>query len=297
MSELWQQTEGRCESHQRWDFRFSEITYLPRSDESETQEFRYATRIGFGKAIRGWGRTAGEKVGAARTSALEFGSDDPLSLIAEGSGYWKYEPVVMASGSSQGTTTTYAWVRARSACGRVAVPAADRRATAWSFDRLRLWIEQGIDPPEQSARQASVHLIATARRRWSSPGSGMARPEAPGAPRRRSRDDAHDGWFCRRLAVPTVVLALGALEVLAFGWLRFATSRRAWAAVARRRSAHGSSRRSEWSVNSPSVALGAPSIRRSQVAVAALPSRLPGLVLPERPRPCIEVLATPAEKN
>jgi hypothetical protein len=33
-------------------------------------------------------------------------------------------------------------------------------ATAWSFDRLRLWIERGVQP-EQAARQALVHALAT----------------------------------------------------------------------------------------------------------------------------------------
>jgi hypothetical protein len=32
-------------------------------------------------------------------------------------------------------------------------------ATAWSFDRLRLWLERGVDP-ERSTRQALIHSIA-----------------------------------------------------------------------------------------------------------------------------------------
>ena len=32
-------------------------------------------------------------------------------------------------------------------------------ATAWSFDRLRLWIERGIDPAS-SVRQAIAHATA-----------------------------------------------------------------------------------------------------------------------------------------
>ncbi|MEU4104933.1 hypothetical protein AB0F16_30905, partial [Streptomyces tanashiensis] len=40
---LWERTQepGR---HQRWDLRFTEISYLPRA-EGEPQHFRYATRV------------------------------------------------------------------------------------------------------------------------------------------------------------------------------------------------------------------------------------------------------------
>jgi len=76
--------------HQRWDLRFSSITYLPKS-HNEPQRFLYQTRIGFGLAISGEGESVGEQNGSGeRTSALRFWSEDPRSLIADGSGYWKY---------------------------------------------------------------------------------------------------------------------------------------------------------------------------------------------------------------
>src|SRR5579872_4755208 len=95
----------------------------------------------------------------SRTSALSFWSSDPKSLIKEGSGYWQYHPT--ASGSRFLT-----WYDYRTRFGLVG-GLLDRFlfrpligwATAWSFDRLRLWIERGI-PPEVSMRMALIHALA-----------------------------------------------------------------------------------------------------------------------------------------
>ena len=90
---LWEHTQDPA-LHERWDLRFSEITYLPRAG-AEPQRFRYETRVGFGVRIRGVGESTGSRDGDAgeRTSALKFSSDDPKSLIREGSGYWQYVPM------------------------------------------------------------------------------------------------------------------------------------------------------------------------------------------------------------
>lgn len=91
LDELWRLTQTP-ELHQRWDLRFTSISYLPRPDESEPQRFRYATAIGFGLEIEGWGETVGRREGdGVRSSALRFGSRDWRALIREGSGYWRYE--------------------------------------------------------------------------------------------------------------------------------------------------------------------------------------------------------------
>jgi hypothetical protein len=131
------------EQHVRWDARFTDIKYLPRSGPDEPQRFRYATRMG-GLEIAGWGETVGQPDG--RGSALRFGSDSPLSLIREGAGCWVYKEE--AGGVHFSTVydyeTRYGWV------GRVADRLLFRplmiAATRWSFDRLRLWIERGIAP-------------------------------------------------------------------------------------------------------------------------------------------------------
>lgn len=103
LDEVWRLTQTP-QLHQRWDLRFSTISYLPRAD-GEAQRFLYLTRIGFGLAIAGEGETAGTMDSAsARTSALRFWSDSPLSLIRTGSGYWKYEERGTGTRSSPGTT-------------------------------------------------------------------------------------------------------------------------------------------------------------------------------------------------
>ena len=93
-----------------------------------------------------------------RISALKFWSADPKSLIEEGAGYWKYVP------TSEGVRffTWYDYRTRFGAAGRLLdLPfrALIGWATAWSFDRLRLWIERGI-PPQLSMRMAVIHALA-----------------------------------------------------------------------------------------------------------------------------------------
>jgi hypothetical protein len=140
---VWRLTQTP-EQHARWDARFTEIEYLPRPDPEAPQRFRYATRIGFGKVIEGWGETVGQRDG--RGSALRFGSDDPKSLIREGSGFWAYQP----DGEGVRFRTVYDYETRGGWLGRVVDRVLFRPlmvwATRWSFDRLRLWLEQGIAP-------------------------------------------------------------------------------------------------------------------------------------------------------
>ena len=58
MEALWQRTQDPA-LHERWDLRFTEISYLPRASEADPQRFRYATRIGLGLRIVGEGETPG----------------------------------------------------------------------------------------------------------------------------------------------------------------------------------------------------------------------------------------------
>jgi len=160
LDEVWRHTQTP-ELHERWDLRFSQIDYLGPADESGLQRFRYATRLGFGLAIEGWGETVGEMTSeCSRTSALRFGSEDPLSLIRDGSGYWKYEE---AAGAVR-FLTAYDYQVRGGLLGRLLDRILFRPvmgwATAWSFDRLRLWIESSVDPAE-SARRAITHATAT----------------------------------------------------------------------------------------------------------------------------------------
>src|SRR5919201_4497479 len=130
--------------HARWDLRFTDIEYLPRDHADAPQKFRYATRIGFGISIQGWGETLGSPDHS--TSALKFGSDDPKSLIRKGAGSWTYKPV--PGGIDFRTSYDYAvrYGRAGLLLDRLVFRPLMVWATRWSFDRLRLWIERKQDP-------------------------------------------------------------------------------------------------------------------------------------------------------
>jgi uncharacterized membrane protein YphA (DoxX/SURF4 family) len=160
MEELWAHTQTP-ELHERWDLRFSRIDYLPRSSELEPQRFRYATRIGFGLEVVGEGESLGERdlASGSRSSALRFSSADSRSIIREGAGYWKYIP----SGEGIVFLTWYDYRTRFGALGalidRVAFQPLMGWATAWSFDRLRLWLEDGVEPA-QAMRQTLVHAVA-----------------------------------------------------------------------------------------------------------------------------------------
>lgn len=159
VDEVWRMTQTP-DLHQRWDLRFTSITYLERSNEAEPQSFRYATRIGFGVEIEGWGETAGEmQADGTRSSALRFGTDDPRCLIRSGSGYWRYEPI--QDGVRFLTRYDYEvrWGLIGRAIDRLVLRPIMGWATAWSFDRLRLWIEAGVDP-RHAARSALVNAVS-----------------------------------------------------------------------------------------------------------------------------------------
>ncbi len=147
MDELWEKTQNP-QLHQRWDLRFTQIEYLPRGAE-ESQKFLYRTRISFGLKIDGNGESTGTRDAdnGTRTSSLKFWSEDPKSLIKVGSGYWKYVP----AGNEICFFTWYDYETRFGDLGKAMDKCLFRPilgwATAWSFDRLRLWIERGI-PPE-----------------------------------------------------------------------------------------------------------------------------------------------------
>lgn len=148
--------------HQQWDLRFSEITYLPRPLEAEPQQFLYATRIGFGLRVAGRGESLGttEKNGE-RISVLKFWSDEWVSLIREGAGFWKYVP----TDDGLRFFTKYDYQTRFGEVGkwldRLAFRPLIGWATAWSFDCLRLWLETG-QRPALSRRLALVDWLTRA---------------------------------------------------------------------------------------------------------------------------------------
>lgn len=141
---VWTLTQ-QVDLHSRWDLRFS--TIVPVAD-GPPQEFRYEYRLPF-RTIHGTGVSLGGRTGAggAATSVLKFSTKDPLSPIGPGAGYWRY-----LSGADGGTRfiTGYdfapGWGRLGSWLDKPFIRPGLGWATAWSFDRLRLWAEEGLDP-------------------------------------------------------------------------------------------------------------------------------------------------------
>ena len=224
MEELWRLTQTP-ELHERWDLRFTKIEYLPRTDAAAVQQFLYETRIGFGLTVRGEGETVGSRNDAegSRTSALKFWSDDRKSLIREGAGYWQYVPMV----EGVRFLTSYDYRVRFGPVGRAFDAIVFRPflgwATAWSFDRLRLWLEKGIDPA-LSRQSALLHALATFTLAlvWIYQGA---------VPKLLMRD-ANEAAMLIGAGVPTVLVwialvILGAGEVL-MGLLTLVLSRRRW---------------------------------------------------------------------
>lgn len=158
---IWSRTQDP-DAHVRWDLRFTRIDPLPPDDGPA--RFRYTLRVLPGLVVAGTGTTVGERVRAdgTRTSALRFASTDPRSLIRDGAGYWRYVPtgaeVRRADAGAVRFLTGYdyrpGWGRFGALADRVFRPWLGW-ATAWSFDRLRLWLERGISP-----RRALLHGLA-----------------------------------------------------------------------------------------------------------------------------------------
>jgi hypothetical protein len=220
MDELWSKTQAP-ELHQRWDLRFTDIAYLPHPDPAEPQRFLYATRIGFGLRIAGAGESVGSSDGpAGRASALRFWSDDWKSLIRAGSGYWKYVP----ANDGLRFLTRYEYETRFGAPGALVDRLLFRPllgwATAWSFDRLRLWIERGVEP-EVSLRQSAIHALARGALAFAWIYQGIVPKllfrESSGEFETVRASGLFAGFEARALTAAAVVeIALGALTLLAW---------------------------------------------------------------------------------
>lgn len=180
MDALWARTQDPAQ-HQRWDLRFTEITPLPREESPASTpgsgpgdeyaavdgahgvpgpasvraaavvtgtRFRYTTRVLPFLTVSGTGVAAGDRLRAdgERTSALRFACAHPLVPLAEGSGYWRYVPDGAAVRFLTGYQYRTRWGHAGVLLDRLFLRPAMGWATAWSFDRLRLWLEHGVSP-------------------------------------------------------------------------------------------------------------------------------------------------------
>jgi hypothetical protein len=161
MEAIWAATQ-EPDRHQRWDLRFGRIEYLPRVGD-EAQRFTYATSVAPGVLVAGTGESLGDRDRAdgSRWSGLRFWADDKRSIIEAGAGYWRYVPT--DDGIRFLTRYDYRtrWGRLGESVDRVVFRPLFGWATAWSFDRLRLWLEEGV-PPERSRDQAIAHAVAVA---------------------------------------------------------------------------------------------------------------------------------------
>ncbi|GAA1828418.1 SRPBCC family protein [Agromyces salentinus] len=140
LDRVWHLSQDPTE-HARWDLRFTAIVADPPSEDG-VQRFTYTRGVPF-HTVHGVGASLGEsgRPDGTRTSALRFSTDDPMSPIRAGRGYWRYLPDVTRTRFITGYDYDPGWgpldMLVRPVLGW---------ATAWSFDRLRIWIERGEAP-------------------------------------------------------------------------------------------------------------------------------------------------------
>lgn len=139
---MWHATQDSSE-HVRWDVRFTRIVPTGLTDVG-VSTFTYERSVPF-HTVRGVGVSIGEKRNndGSRTSALRFHTDDRVSPIAAGRGYWRYVP----AGAQTVFITGYDYTAGWPILDPLVRPLLGW-ATAWSFDRLRIWLETGT-PPER----------------------------------------------------------------------------------------------------------------------------------------------------
>lgn len=151
LSTVWARTQDPVQ-HVRWDGRFTAITPV------DEVAFTYTLTLP-GRTLAGTGTSVGERhrPDGTATSALRFASDDRLSPIRSGSGFWRYEP----RGDRVRFLTGYDY--APGPQGRRVDAALVRPAigwlTAWSFDRLRIWCEGGPAPEVLLRRTLAVTIV------------------------------------------------------------------------------------------------------------------------------------------
>ncbi|MBD8071459.1 DoxX-like family protein [Bacillus sp. PS06] len=160
IDEVWSRTQ-EPKLHEQWDLRFSSIEYLPKKSEDEPQSFLYETKIGFGVKVAGWGKSVGtaNKKDGSKTSSLHFGTDQKISPIREGKGYWRYIP----KGDEIIFLTQYDYQVRYGFIGRILdffFRPMMGWATALSFDVLKRWIEIGESPRAQYVRFFMTSLLS-----------------------------------------------------------------------------------------------------------------------------------------
>ena len=164
LDDLWAATQDP-RLHRRWDLRFSDIMYAA-AEPGYPQRFNYRTTVAPGLRVTGNGEAIADRdrPDGSRWSGLKFWASDRTSLIESGAGYWRYVPEPHGDGRPGirfFTRFDYRtrWGRSGKLADRWVFRPLFGWATAWSFDRLRLWLEKGI-APERSRNQAIAHAAA-----------------------------------------------------------------------------------------------------------------------------------------
>ncbi|WP_367771370.1 DoxX-like family protein [Flavobacterium sp. WC2421] len=157
---LWTNTQEPS-IHQQWDLRFTEIEYLPKNDPTDPQKFLYSTKVGLGIKVDGIGESVATKTkdNGESTSVLKFSSDSKISLIKQGSGYWKYVPEADGIKFFTGYDYETRWGLFGKIIDKFVFRPLMIWATAWSFDCLKNWIEKGLHPKQALNAQISVLLV------------------------------------------------------------------------------------------------------------------------------------------
>lgn len=157
---LWTNTQEPS-IHQQWDLRFTQIEYLPKNDPTDPQKFLYSTKVGFGIKVDGIGESVATKTkdNGESTSVLKFSSDSKISLIKQGSGYWKYIPEEDGIKFFTGYDYETRWGLFGKLIDKFIFRPLMIWATAWSFDCLKNWIEKGLHPKQALNAQISVLLV------------------------------------------------------------------------------------------------------------------------------------------
>lgn len=154
---MWAHTQDPS-IHQQWDLRFSEITYLLKSDPTESQKFLYSTNISFGIKVNGIGESVATKTkdNGKSISVLKFSSENNSSIIKHGSGYWKYIPETDGIKFLTGYDYETRWSFFGELFDKYIFRPLMVWATAWSFDCLKNWIEKGVHPKQAIKAQLTV---------------------------------------------------------------------------------------------------------------------------------------------
>lgn len=153
----------------RWDLRFTRITPTGRAAAGH-ETFEYVLDLPghrlHRRTLAGTGTSVGERhrPDGTRTSALRFSTPDRLSLLRRGSGYWRYVPGPDGVRFLTGYDYEPGWGRVGAVIDVVVFRPMIGAMTAWSFDRLRLWVERGQDPADSACRRRAVWRRAVWRR-------------------------------------------------------------------------------------------------------------------------------------